>query len=124
VTDKVVDASALAAIVFAEPATAVVEQLITGHRLFAPYLLKSEMANICAKKIRAIPAQRDVILALFSAAWGMPIGLQDIDPIGVVSMSERLKLSAYDASYLWLAHSLGAELVTLDERLRKAAMAP
>jgi predicted nucleic acid-binding protein len=31
-----------------------------------------------------------------------------------------LKLSLYDASYLWLARALDAELVTLDERLVRA----
>ena len=30
-------------------------------------------------------------------------------------------LSSYDASYLWLARRLGAELVTLDARLAAAA---
>jgi predicted nucleic acid-binding protein len=28
-----------------------------------------------------------------------------------------MKLSLYDASYLWLAHALGAELITLDDKL-------
>jgi predicted nucleic acid-binding protein len=32
-------------------------------------------------------------------------------------------LSAYDASYLWLARRLGAELVTLDKQLAKAEAA-
>jgi len=35
-------------------------------------------------------------------------------------LAERMKLSLYDASYLWLAHALGAELVTLDDRLARA----
>ena len=30
-------------------------------------------------------------------------------------------LTAYDASYLWLARQLAAELVTLDKELRQAA---
>jgi predicted nucleic acid-binding protein len=30
---------------------------------------------------------------------------------------------AYDASYLWLSRQLGAELITLDRRLAKAAVA-
>ena len=98
-----------------------VEPLIVGQRLFAPYLLKSELANVCVKKIRASPAQRDTILGLFSDAWKLPIDFFDIDPLETLALAERLKLSAYDASYLWLAHQLGAELVTLDEKLAKAA---
>jgi predicted nucleic acid-binding protein len=121
VTDKVVDASALAAVVFAESKLSIVEPLIVGHRLFAPYLLKSELANVCVKKLRAEPAQRDTILGLFSIAWGMPIDFHDIEPREVLTLADRLRLSAYDASYLWLAQNLGIELVTLDERLEKAA---
>ena len=33
-------------------------------------------------------------------------------------------LTSYDASYLWVARRLGAELVTLDRQLEKAAAAP
>ena len=39
----------------------------------------------------------------------------------VARMANKLGLSAYDASYLWLARILGVELVTLDDRLAKAA---
>jgi predicted nucleic acid-binding protein len=123
VTDKVIDASALAAVIFAEPRMSIVAPRIVGHRLLAPFLLKSELTNVCVKKMRAQPAQRDLIAGLFSAAWGMPIGYHDIDPAEVLTLATRLRLSAYDASYLWLAHHLGLELITLDERLEKAARA-
>jgi predicted nucleic acid-binding protein len=121
VTDKVIDASALAAVVFAESKLPIVEPRIVGHRLLGPHLLKSELTNVCVKKIRAQPAQRDTIVGLFSAAWGMPIGYHDIDPLEVLVLAKRLRLSAYDASYLWLAKYLGLELITLDEKLEKAA---
>jgi predicted nucleic acid-binding protein len=98
-----------------------VEALIVGYRLSAPYLLKSELANVCVKKIRVYPTRRDTILGLFSDAWKMPIDFFDIDPLETLALAERLKLSAYDASYLWLARQLGAELVTLDGGLKKAA---
>ena len=120
-TDKVVDASALAAVVFAESKLHIVEPLIVGHRLLAPYLLKSELANVCVKKLRAQPAARSTIFGLFSIVWGMPIVFHDIDPGEVLTLADRLRLSAYDASYLWLAQNLGIELVTLDERLEMAA---
>jgi predicted nucleic acid-binding protein len=124
VTDKVVDASAFAAVVFAEPKMAQVETLIFGHRLFAPYFFKSELANVCVKKIRQFPEQRDTILGLFSAAWHTPFNFADIDPVAVLALAERLRLSACDASYLWLAKHLDAELVTLDQDLEKASKKP
>jgi predicted nucleic acid-binding protein len=36
-----------------------------------------------------------------------------------IVLAERTKLSLYDAGYLWLARALGAELVTLDDRLTR-----
>ncbi len=39
----------------------------------------------------------------------------------VVALARRERLTVYDASYLWLARALDAELVTLDERLSRAA---
>jgi predicted nucleic acid-binding protein len=124
VTDKVVDASAFAAVVFAEPKMAEMEALIAGHKLFAPYFFKSELTNVCIKKIRKFPAQRDTILGLFSSAWHTPFNFADIDPVTVLALAERLRLSAYDASYLWLARHLCADLVILDDKLEKASKRP
>ena len=42
----------------------------------------------------------------------------------VVALAEQTNLSAYNACYLWLARHLGVELVTLDEKLEKAASPP
>jgi predicted nucleic acid-binding protein len=38
----------------------------------------------------------------------------------VVDLASATGLTAYDASYLWLARHLGAPLVTLDSRLARA----
>ena len=35
-------------------------------------------------------------------------------------LAEQTKLTLYDASYLWLASALDAELVTLDDKLARA----
>ena len=62
---KVVDASALAALLFGEPeAEAVVVQL-GDARLVAPALLEFELANICPIKSRRHPEQRPVLTAAF-----------------------------------------------------------
>ena len=39
---------------------------------------------------------------------------------GMVQLAKETGLTAYDASYLWLARTLDADLVTLDRRLAGA----
>jgi len=49
----------------------------------------------------------------------LSIDFVEMDFTEVVLLAERYGLTAYDASYLWLARQL-AELVTLDQDLEKA----
>jgi len=123
VTDKVVDASAIAAMLFDETTADKVAASLHGHRLFAPALFYTEFANVFLKKARANPAMRDVFLAAFDRLDQMAITLVDVDVRAALALAEHHKLSTYDASYLWLARELGMELVTLDERLKKAYQA-
>jgi predicted nucleic acid-binding protein len=120
VTVKVVDASALAALAFQETKATEILNRIDGHELHAPALLWLEMANVCLKKIRAQPALRDLLIDQHKQSLAMRVQAYDVDPTEILILAERLSLSAYDASYLWLARMLRAELVTLDERLEKA----
>jgi len=48
---------------------------------------------------------------------------RDIDFGDLLELAGDTGLTAYDASYLWLARELHAELVTLDRRLAAAAAA-
>jgi predicted nucleic acid-binding protein len=121
VTVKIVDASAIAAIVFAEPESARIEAEITGHSLAAPFLLPFEISNVCLKKLRAHPDRSESILARFARFADIPIDLHTCDPASIVEAARATGLSAYDASYLLLAAQLSAKLLTLDEKLGKAA---
>ena len=120
---KVVDASALVAILFGEPAAETVAAWLRGAQLAAPSLLAYEVTNVCLTKIRRNPDQRSDLLAAFSSWADMGIGLAEVDQAGVLATAEERGLTAYDASYLWLAQRLGAELVTLDRRLAAAMQA-
>ncbi len=53
------------------------------------------------------------------------LGVEEIavDHDGALELAAATGLTAYDASYLWLARQLGAELVTLDRQLARAAAA-
>jgi predicted nucleic acid-binding protein len=121
----VVDASALAAAVFQEADGAAVRRRLDDAIVFAPALLKFEMASVAWKKIKRQPAEAAKIVAALVIALDARAGIvwQDIDPADVVLLAHATGLSVYDASYLWLAGSLGADLVTLDQRIAAASAA-
>ena len=101
----------------AGPALAERTELAQCH---APVLIVFEVSNCCTKKIRRHPAQRDALLAGFDAFQRLEIDGHAVDARDVIALAIEHRLSAYDASYLWLARELGAELVTLDGELQRA----
>ena len=117
---KVVDASSIGALLFGESEGLKIAGMLSGHRLVAPELLFFEVASICLKKLKRYPDQRRSILEAFKMLGRLAIEKVDIDHTEAVLLAERRGLTAYDASYLWLAMRLDAELVTLDQRLGEA----
>lgn len=117
---KVIDASAAAAVIFDEPKSDTVALALEGYRLVAPSLFGFELANVCMTKCRRFPAQRDTTLAMYALRRRLNIEELSVDHDGVVALASQTGLTAYDASYLWLARRLGAELVTLDSALLRA----
>ena len=117
---KVVDASALAARLFGEPEADAVAARLHGSELVAPALLGFELANVCLIKSRRHPTQKDALLAAFSLRGRLQVANAPVDHDGALALATATGLTAYDASYLWLARRLGAELVTLDRKLTEA----
>ena len=122
-TDKVVDASAVVALLFDELTKDSVIVRLRGASLHAPILLVFEVANACLKKIRSSPSEREALLDAFFLFNTLSIALEPVDLREVIALAERTGLSVYDASYLALALTLGSELVTLDVKLARAAEA-
>jgi predicted nucleic acid-binding protein len=120
VTDKVVDASAVVALLFNEVTREKVVARLRGSSLHAPSLIGFEVANACLKKMRASPGERPALMNAFSLFGRLSIALEPIDLGEAIVLAEQTKLSLYDASYLWLARALGTELVTLDDKLARA----
>lgn len=119
---KVVDASALAALLFGEPEGEDVARRLEGVRLVAPVLLGFELANVCLIKGRRHPEQRDRLLVALRMRGRLGIEEHAVDHDAALALAVGTGLTAYDASYLWLARHLQAELVTLDRQLLAAAM--
>jgi len=118
---RVVDASALAALIHAEPEAVDVAESIGDATLIAPALLPHELDSVCAKKIRANPRDRRRLLEARALADELGIALLEVDHGGVIELALETGLTAYDAAYLWLAAAHGVDLVTLDARLARAA---
>ena len=115
--DKVVDASALAAIAFAEPAAESVIDAIDGHRLHAPTLVVFELMNVAWQRAKKQPAATAVFLEALDVLEGLGLRFRGIDQGEVVRLGLATGLTAYDATYLWLSRALGMPLVTLDKKL-------
>jgi predicted nucleic acid-binding protein len=118
---RVVDASALGALLFGEAEGGLVAARLRGARLLAPALLPFEVANVCLEKMRRYPEQRSALIDSFGMLDRMTIDVFEGDHGEVLALAERAGLSAHDASYLWLARRMRAELLTLDRRLDAAA---
>jgi len=120
---KIVDASAIAAIMFDEPEADDMTRRLGGAILVAPALLQFELVNACVTKLRRYPDLRDTILQAFAVQGGLTIETAEVDQAATLVLAEQFRLTGYDASYLWLAQRLNAELVTLDRSLGRAAAA-
>jgi predicted nucleic acid-binding protein len=117
----VVDASALSAVLFAEPEGDEVADRLAGGRLMAPTLLRYELANVCWKKLRAYPGQRAGLLAALGRISLLALDEIEVPAVEAATLAEATGLTAYDAAYLWLARRTGGTLVTLDRELAHAA---
>ena len=89
----------------------------------APALLGFELANVCLIKTRRHPEQEPALAAAFALRHRLGVEEMAVDHDDALDLAARTGLTAYDASYLWLARQLGADLVTLDRQLERAATA-
>lgn len=115
----VVDASAIAAVLFDEPEAAPIVASITGE-LIAPTLLRHELASVCTTKLIRYPARAREIRVRYRLLDKLAVDYIEPDWDHLPALAQRWALSAYDAAYLQLALRNAAALVTLDARLAAA----
>lgn len=117
--DTVVDASVVAAVIFEEPHPAPLVHAVSRSFL-APSLIRYELANLCATKLRRDSASTRLILARYEIFLRLEFRTEEPDWELLPELARRWGLSAYDAAYLQLAQRHRLPLVTLDARLAKA----
>ncbi|MGB4359048.1 MAG: type II toxin-antitoxin system VapC family toxin [Rhodoferax sp.] len=117
----VLDCSTLAGLLFEEDWQVQALEKIEGRSLKAPYLLEVEITSVALKKHRR--GGTDIALSGLAKYASMDIELFEVSANEVFELAKRYQLSAYDASYLWLAAELTCPLATFDEKLAIAAQA-
>ncbi len=92
-----------------------------ARALHAPTLLAYELASVALRKSRLNPHLQPALVAALEDALALDLVWADVDQAAAFELALDLDLTSYDASYLYLARSLGADLVTFDAKLSKAA---
>lgn len=96
------------------------ESMLFGDDLAAPHLMPVEVANVLRRSALAGHISQDVASLAHADLQLLTVGLYPYEPFAERIWSLRSTITAYDAWYVALAESLGAELVTLDGRLARA----
>jgi predicted nucleic acid-binding protein len=115
----VVDASAIAAVLFGEPSADEVAERLGSAQLAAPSLLPYEIVSVASGKVRRGEVPTDTAMTALAVFARMRVLLHEPDFSEVFRLTLRTRLTTYDAAYLHLAQSLSAELVTLDDKLAR-----
>jgi len=118
---KVVDASIMAAWCFRESRSAEAFAILRDSELHAPPLLAYELASIARKKAIAYPDKMDIMIQALRTVLVLPVHWDEVNHIIVMQLAIETGLTTYDASYLYVARTINADLVTFDEQLAKVS---
>jgi predicted nucleic acid-binding protein len=116
---RVVDASIMAAWCFRESRSAEAFAILRDSELHAPSLLAYELASIARKKVITYPDKANIMIQALRTVLVLPVHWHDVDHIIVMQIAIETGLTTYDASYLYVARTIKADLVTFDEQLAK-----
>ena len=119
----IVDASVFGAIAFNEPDKPDAEALVADYDFYAPFLLAFEITNVARTKVLRNPSEHLAIFSSLDMALGSEIHWTPVDFSETLSLAVETGLTAYDASYLYLAQTLGMPLATFDKKLSSTAQA-
>ena len=122
-TAEVVDASALASLLFGEPEAERVAASLEDAELLAPSLIRYELASVCEKKRRLHPAQQDSLLTALALYPRLGVAEVEVPASEMARLARTADVTAYDAAYLWVARHADIPLLTLDRKLAAAARA-
>ena len=121
-TTLVLDSSAIVALLVDGGTTGDwVASTLRSNQLAAPELAMFETANVLRRQQLAGRLERVEATLAHEDVLSLPLQLWPYLPLATRIWELRDTLTVYDASYVALAELLGAPLITLDSRLRRAS---
>lgn len=117
----VIDASAVATLLFNEPSAARLrERLENESTLHAPHLLDLEVTQVLRRAVRQGTVNETIAASRLADLQLLPLIRYPHLPFLGRIWELRANVTAYDAAYIALAEALGAPLVTTDRPLSRA----
>jgi predicted nucleic acid-binding protein len=116
----VVDCSALLEVLLRAPAGKLVQAQWTEHTLHVPHLLDLEIAQVVRRLVAATAITAERGRAALNDLADLPMTHYPHRALLPRIWELRGNLTAYEAAYVALAESLGAPLLTRDQRLAAA----
>jgi predicted nucleic acid-binding protein len=116
----VVDASAVVEVILRTGKAKDVQVAITGRTLFAPSIIDTEVLNaLRGLVLRGMLTEADApdVITKFAR---MPLRRESIEALRQRVWDLHHNWDAHDASYIALAESLGAEVVTCNKKFARA----
>jgi predicted nucleic acid-binding protein len=123
----ILDASAALAWLFSEePDGRLIGYLIRGHGAVAPWLWRVEVVNAVVRKERRGELRDQSVSEILNEIDRLSIELvgprRQARPSDLAALAKKTGLTAYDAEYLQLALETGLPLMSLDQKLQRAAV--
>jgi predicted nucleic acid-binding protein len=92
----------------------------SNSTLLAPSILPYEVINSIYFAVKTKRLNDALATELIDAYIHIPIALHQVKCTDIYAIARKHNLTAYDASYVWLARSLRCPLLTLDKALLRA----
>lgn len=124
--EKVIDSSFFLCYLMPDEYDASVQRIFNEFksekiRLFSAPILPFEVINGIFAAIISKRINNELALLLAKEFLKLPIKLKKIDYLEVLKISQKYKLTVYDASYVWLSKKENIPLLTLDRKMQKLA---
>jgi predicted nucleic acid-binding protein len=111
---RLVDASAIIAVIGEEPDGSKVIEITKGSIIVFPYVVQIEILNALTRMMRKKTITKEGMLKALHSFQQLPIEFMNIDSDRVIEIAWNYKIYAYEACYLEVAQRLNLSLITFD----------